>query len=347
MIEFDLQLFVDENENEKGTFEIPEGLEGIDEDLAKEIMAELQEEEQKIPEEQKESSAEPETKPPEVQVETQQQESEEIPYEEYRKTVEQEKAALQQEIERLKAQQQLPPTQSTPPAFPNAFAPAPTIPQFTPELLQQLEKKAEQEAALLTGVKKEELSEYEESERKTQYDAALGFARQRIFNETAQLMRQQQMQAQQQLEQHRQVLEEYQRFEQQESASPDFANIKQYAETKYFEKLTPVEQGAVREAYRRVIGRTCSPQDVFTVKQYFSLAAQDYRKTNSGIETPSTQVQAKKQKFDQMTKQPKVQQLSGNNSSGGINLAELTRMLEEKDWDEIPDQYKKILLGEV
>lgn len=372
MFEFDLQMFADEEaeqsvetsaevENtsvEAGEAEtqepeekepIPEELDGLPEEAAREVMAEAA----KL----NEDKAEPESEPQEVD-DSQITKTQQIPYKRFKEKVD-ESNALKAELEAYKKQygalnnQQ--PAQQAPQNFsqPAMMQPAMAnnqprqVPQLnlTPDVMKQIEELKKQEALRMSGLSQEDLDgmEYMEDDdpRKTQYEFALKMAENTVMSRIQQAQMEQMRQAEATLRAHDASVQEYNQFAKREMAEPDFQNVMKFAAEDYFFKRSPVEQQTLSEAYYRIERNVASPADVMLIKNYFTEAKNAYH--GGGRATKSKNPMSKVKQAGTFPRSQQVQGSSDNDT--GVSVATLEKMLEEKSWDEIPDKYKKMLMG--
>ena len=368
----DLQLFAEEVESEESSAEesgqeqaeeIPAELQGVDEDIAREIMQEAAQMAQPEKQEQAEEStadADSDTKTVEDSVIDTPQKA--IPYSRFKEVNDKAKqsateaAQLKQQLAELQAQmqQRQAQPQSVAPAAPPVQQQQQVVqqPQITAEPISKVNAIAYQEALKMSGMTKEDVDSLqydEDGNTKVQlWQSALEAAKARTWNAVDTEFRAKQAQAAQTLQLHQQVVNEYSSFEQEQMKAPDFAATRDYAINTYFSTLSPLEQQTVTAAYQRVDRNVCSPQDVFVVKNYYKEAAAAYRAVNPVNENPTNtnQLEQKKQKIKEMERHPRAGQVSGSSSSGSAVTPEaLERMLNEKDWDEIPADIQKLLLS--
>ena len=375
---FDLKMFEEEEK-----LVIPEGLEGIDEDIAREIMSEVSSQEEntnKLDESEdnssnldndlsksevnSESNLSAEADSDNKQVDSEGSENEEelnqtIPYKRFKEVNEKSKAkddeiiALRQELLAAKQQssnvsnQVYPGNQAV--NHENHAELNNVNPLLNPAVIQEINSLANEEALKISGLTREELDEIEYSDpndtRFSTYKTAVELARQNIFSQLNSEIQTRRVMEQKVLQLRDQSIADYSSFEQEQMKAQDFESIRSHAVNEYFTKLNHVEQQAIADAYQRVQSKTCIPQDIFVVKKYFSEAAQDFRKNQNNVNTNQNNIQVKQEKLKQMERHPKVDLVTGSNSNGGTSVADLERTLQNTDWDDIPENTKKMLLG--
>ena len=365
-----LQLFVDEvdtgSEADQGIEqeteqeqEIPADLAGIDEETAREIMKEMQPGGTAEDETEEETSEEESTEPPadadsdnKTVDDVLDEPNKAIPYKRF-KEVNDKAKAREQEIEQLRQQlaamqngQQMQPTVQQ---QQQVQQPAIQKPQINAELAVQIDSLAYQEALKMTGLTKEEVEvlEYAEAgDPKVQaWDASLSFAKNRAWSAVDTELKNIQYRQQQQVQMVQASNQEYLKFEQEQAAQADFPKVRDYAVGEFFNSLSPLDQQAVTAAWSRVEAKQCSPQDVFLIKQYFEKASTDYRGKNP-LPVKQDKIKNTTEKIKQMGKHPKVSQIEGSPSSAnGLTVDKLEQMVNEKNWDEIPEDIQKVILN--
>lgn len=382
MFEFDLQMFADEETAEQepvdtgvedtGVSEpeesgaenpddagekapIPEELDGLPEDAAREVMAEAA----KLTEQEgKEEPTEDKGEEDKAIIKNQA-----IPYSRWAQKLDENnklKAELdnyKQRFGSLDVQQNAQPTQqATPQAAPSQpammkpVAPQqpPQMPQLnlTPDVMQKIEELKKQEALRMSGLTQEDLEgmEYmeENDPRKTRYQFALKMADSTIMNRIQQAQMEQARQAEAVLRAHDACVQDYNSFAQREAAEPDFQNVIQFATQDFFFKKSPAEQQTLSEAYERIERNVASPAEVMLIKNYFNEAKNAYRGQHTTV--------TKKNPMENVKKAgtfPRSQQVQGSSDNDtGVSAATLAKMLDEKPWDEIDPKYQKMLMGE-
>ena len=367
---FDLKMF----EEEKVV--IPEVLEGIDEDIAREIMSEVSSQEESkssLDELDNDSSkdevgaennlsAEADSDNKQVDSEgsdTEEELNQTIPYKRFKEVNEKSKAkddeiiALRQELLAAKQQssnvsnQVYPGNQAV--NHENHAELNNVNPLLNPAVIQEVNNLAVEEALKISGLTKEQLEEIEYGDpndvRISTYKTAVDLARQNIFSQLNSEIQTRRAMEQRELQLRQHSIADYSSFEQEQMKAQDFESIRSHAVNEYFAKLNHVEQQAIADAYQRIQSKTCIPQDIFVVKKYFSEAAQDFRKNQNNVNTNQNNIQVKQEKLKQMERHPKVDLVTGSNSNGGTSVADLERILKNTDWDDIPENTKKMLLG--
>lgn len=362
---FDLQMFAEEEaveqtieteatestegEPEEEKEPIPEELGGLPEEAAREVMAEAAKMEEGEPEDN--ASAEVSKAEEEGIVKNQA-----IPYTRFKQKVD-ESNALKAELESYKAkygelnaqQPAQKPQQNKPPQSVQTQQPAPQeMPplNLTPEIVKQIDELKKKEAIRMTGLSKEDLDsmEYMEDDdpRKQQYQFALKMAENSIVSRIQQARIEQARQAEAFMQAHNASVADYNDFAQKEMAAPDFQQVMKFATEVYFEKKSPIEQQAIANAYYRVERNTASPAEVLLVKNYFTEAKNAFHGQNKANTKNNPMTKAK-----QAASFPRSQQVEGSSDNGtGVSVATLEKMLAEKSWDEIPEKYQRMLMGE-
>lgn len=331
--------------------ETPSGLEGIDEETAREIMAQLPQEETE------ESAADADSDTKQVSISEQDVSNKSIPYARFKevndksKTYAAENEQLKAELQRLKEQRQQPPatTQQQVPPVQTQQPPAEQQLRITPEFATTINNIAYEEALKMSGLTKEEVDVLEFAEpddpKLQAWNAAKQLANTQTWNAVHREFENRRTQQAKVLELHQQIIGDYTSFESEQMKRPDFEATKAYAVGEYFDQLSPLEQQAVRDAWTRVERKVCSPQDVMVVKNYYAQASNAYRKNANQPQPPEQVLKQKNEKLKQMERHPRAEQVNGSNAPvGAVTEAELEKMLEG-DWDKIPPDVQKMLLN--
>lgn len=329
----------------------PSGLEGIDEETAREIMAQLPQEETD------ESVADADSDTKQVSDSEQDVSNKSIPYARFKevndksKTYAAENEQLKAELQRLKEQRQQPPaaTQATQAPVQTQQPPAEQQVRITPEFATTINNIAYEEALKMSGLTKEEVDVLEFAEpddpKLQAWNAAKQFANTQTWNAVHREFENRRTQQAKVMELHQQIIGDYTSFESEQMKQPDFEATKAYAVGEYFDQLSPLEQQAVRDAWTRVERKVCSPQDVMVVKNYYAQASNAYRKNANQSQPPEQVLKQKNEKLKQMERHPRAEQVNGSNApAGAVTEAELEKMLE-LDWDKIPPDVQKMLLN--
>ena len=331
--------------------ETPSGLEGIDEETAREIMAQLPQEETEA------SAADADSDTKQVSDSEQDVSNKSIPYARFKevndksKTYAAENEQLKAELQRLKEQRQQPPAapQATQAPVQTQQPPAEQQLRITPEFATTINNIAYEEALKMSGLTKEEVDVLEFAEpddpKLQAWNAAKQFANTQTWNAVHREFENRRTQQAKVLELHQQIIGDYTSFESEQMKQPDFEATKAYAVGEYFDQLSPLEQQAVRDAWTRVERKVCSPQDVMVVKNYYAQASNAYRKNANQSQPPEQVLKQKNEKLKQMERHPRAEQVNGSNAPvGAVTEAELEKMLEG-DWDKIPPDVQKMLLN--
>ena len=341
----------EENTTTEEQVKTPSDLEGIDEETAREIMAQLPQEETD------ESTADADSDTKQVSDSEQDVSNKSIPYARFKevndksKTYAAENEQLKAELQRLKEQRQQPPatTQQQAPPVQTQQPPAEQQLRITPEFATTINNIAYEEALKMSGLTKEEVDVLEFAEpddpKLQAWNAAKQLANTQTWNAVHREFENRRTQQAKVMELHQQIIGDYTSFESEQMKQPDFEATKAYAVGEYFDQLSPLEQQAVRDAWTRVERKVCSPQDVMVVKNYYAQASNAYRKNANQSQPPEQVLKQKNEKLKQMERHPRAEQVNGSNAPvGAVTEAELEKMLEG-DWDKIPPDVQKMLLN--
>ena len=372
---FDLQRFAAEaetaeNAETENTEAIPAELAGVSEDIAREAMqaakaqaepAEPGDPAEAIPAELAGGSAEAEAAEPAESAEDgnavgsaeadsenkQYAPQQKIPYARFKQELDKKKEleaqvkALSAQMDALKAGGQQP----APP--PMQQAPQVQQPRITPEATKQLNAIVRQQALQLTGFSKEDVDALsymdDDDPRREQWKTALDVARTQVIDGVYKMQQQRAAYAKHFMQVHNAAVADYNAFAAKEMQEPDYPQVMQYAINEYFTNgISKAEQPAIAAAYQRIERNLASPGDIALVKRYFSDAKAAWKAAHAAA-TPKSQPLAKAAQAQQFPRAGKVQ--GAADTGGNISAATLDKMLAEKNWEDIPDKYKRMLLS--
>ena len=374
---FDLQRFAAEaetaeNAEAENTEAIPAELAGVSEEAAREAMqaakaqaepAEPGDPAEAIPAELAGGSAEAEAAEPVESAEDgaavgaaeadsenkQYAPSQKIPYVRFKQELDKKKeleaqvAALSAQMKALKAQPQQPAPQ--PPMQP--VQAGTQQPRITPEATRQLNAIVQAQALQLTGFSKEDVDALsymdDDDPRREQWKTALDVARTQVIDGVYKMQQQRAAYARHFMQVHNASVADYNAFAAKEMQEPDYPQVLQYAINEYFTNgISKAEQPAIAAAYQRIERNLASPGDIALVKRYFSDAKAAWKAAHAAA-TPKSQPLAKAAQAQQFPRAGKVQ--GAADTGGNISAATLDKMLAEKNWEDIPDKYKRMLLS--
>ena len=317
MFDFDLQIFAEDEVAEEQTVEtaaeetatdepvaeeaatepeekepIPDELDGLPEDVAREAMAEAakmrKEEEPK--EKQEEDAAEID--------DSDIVKNQAIPYPRWKQKVA-ENAAMKEELESYKKRfGELNATNNVPQGNQNArqtaqqpmatsvpqSRPMPQMPQLqlTPDVMKQIEALKKQEALRMSGLTQEDLDgmDYmeENDPRRAQYQFALKMAEGSIMNRIQQAQVEQMRQAEQFLQAHDASVRAYNEAYTKAAAEPDFNDVVKYATEDYFYSKSPIEQRQLKLCSSKTILRKHKAHIAIRVKHHRTILCRKARR---------------------------------------------------------------------
>ena len=373
---FDLQRFAADAEQAENTQAetaeaIPAELAGVSEDIAREAMqaakaqaepAEPGDPAETIPAELAGGSAEADTAVPAESAEDgaavgaaeadsenkQYAPSQKIPYVRFKQELDKKKEleaqvkALSAQMEALKAQPQQP---ALPPMQPAQAGMQ--QPRITPEATRQLNAIVQAQALQLTGFSKEDVDALsymdDDDPRREQWKTALDVARTQVIDGVYKMQQQRAAYAKHFMQVHNASVADYNAFAAKEMQEPDYPQVLQYAINEYFTNgISKAEQPAIAAAYQRIERNLASPGDIALVKRYFSDAKAAWKAAHAAA-TPKSQPLTKAAQAEQFPRAGKVQ--GAADTGGNISAATLDKMLSEKNWEDIPDKYKRMLLS--
>ena len=386
---FDLQMFAEDDEHvadnanegvveekagnasgsEEENFEVPDELAGIPEDIAREIVAE-HEQNQQSPEES-DNNAEGNSSDSTAEDGSDNNHDDEelvpkepIPYVRFKQQVDKNRQLeelvknLQQRLESgshgaVNQSSQAPNMQVVNVAQPQNQQLADSTQQAMPILNDDVAAKIQQaidsEAMQLSGVTAEEIAGFkyldDDDKRKQTWETARRMAQNNVMQKIAMARQQQMEQSRRVLAAHNQAVIDYNTFAQKEAAEHDFKEVQNYAINEFFEKnITKAEQPIIAAAYQRIERTVASPQDIMLIKRYFIDAKNAYR-SQQGNKQPGGNT-GRSNRLKQGKAFPRSSDIDGaGTDTGSVTNDTLAKMLEEKPFSEIPPEYQKMLLG--
>mgnify|MGYP000414487407 CR=1 FL=1 len=326
MVELDLQRFTDEEnvsepESSKEEQEpIPEELDGLGEEYAREVMAEYA---QNQPQEELQEQAQPAEEKPKVE--------ETVPYARFKEKVDEANQLKAQLAEYQRQRAQAQPRQQVPQS-----------PQFkiTPEDSAKINAAIKAEAMALTGFSDDDIAslQYADTDdpRIAQWDQGKNLAQYRVFTALRQAREEQARQEQEIHNDNAAALSYYNDFVTKVSAEPDFKSVQEFAAKDYFEQLHPFEKKLIGRSYLHIEQNSASPGEVMLVKNYFERATAAYRSRNA----------KKKPTTNRTVQMPRVDQLSGTatTSDGQLSTSEIEKLLAG-DFTQLDKKTQRQLLG--
>lgn len=385
---FDLQMFAEEDErvadnadegvaeekagsdtgSEEENFEVPDELAGIPEDIAREIVAEHEQNQQDAEEEGNHDDGSSDSTAEDGSDNNHDNDDElipkePIPYVRFKQQVDKTRELeelvknLQQRLEGTEQAAANPPVQQPNMQVVNVAQPQgqqavgstqQEAPLLNDDIAAKIQQAIDSEAMKLSGVTAEEIAGFkyldDDDKRKQTWETARRMAQNSIMQKIASARQQQMEQSRRVIAEHNQAVLDYNSFAQKEFKDPEYKNIMQYATNEYFEKETGhTEQGVIAAAYSRIEHNTASPQDIALIKRYYTDAKNSYMarygKSNSNKKNVLDKVKQGKA-F------PRSATIDGaGTDTGGVTIETLSKMLEDKPFDEIPKEYQEMLLG--
>ncbi len=385
---FDLQLFAEDDErvadnadevvaeekagsdtgSEEENFEVPDELAGIPEDIAREIVAEHEQNRQDAEEGENgddgSSYSTAEDGSDNNHNDDELIPKEPIPYVRFKQQVDKTRELeelvknLQQRLEGTEQAAATPPVQQPNMQVVNVAQPQgqqaggstqQEAPLLNDDIAAKIQQAIDSEAMKLSGVTAEEIAGFkyldDDDKRKQTWETARRMAQNSIMQKIASARQQQMEQSRRVIAEHNQAVLDYNSFAQKEFKDPEYKNIMQYATNEYFEKETgQTEQGVIAAAYSRIEHNTASPQDIALIKRYYTDAKNSYMarygKSNSNKNNNVLS------KVKQGKAFPRSSTIDGaGTDTGGVTIETLSKMLEDKPFDEIPKEYQEMLLG--
>lgn len=349
MFEFDLQRFDDEAADQSESAEVqpqesgeaeplPEELNGLPEDIARETLAEWKATQpQKPANEPANEPAQDTPKPPRTE--------ESVPYARFKEKVDEANQLKAQLAEYQRRMQQQPAPQPAPPPQPQ---PAPQQARITPEFAEQINTAITAEALTISGLTQKDVEDLrfvdEDDARLVQWNQAKAIAQNKVYAAMRQVQLERQQQAQQFFVAQQAAAQFCNDFAQKEmETEPNVQAIQNFAANEFFEQLSPVEKGIVAGSYGRVNQNIASPADMFTVKNYYERAKAVFL---SRANSAKKQAQTPAQNSQQAANLPRSDRLKGGaeQAGGQLTATEIEKLLEG-DFTKLDPKKQNLLLG--
>jgi|GEM_PF-2219420 len=363
---FDIQKFADEEveraENATENFSIPEELEGISEEVAREVMASHAEKTSE-PEEPAEPAFDEEgnyTGDGKV-------EDVKIDYARYKETLDKQKdfenkakdfekqlKAYQEKFGDINAQPvpqqqpqyQQPAMQNYQQAVQEQKPPEPRY--FTADDAKQIDDEINKTAIEMTGLTQEDIEQLDylddDDPKLVAWNRARKIAEFATYNN---ILIQQQLAAQENYRRSmmmNQSQTEFDNYVSQQKAAADFVELQNFVEKEFFPAQSDINRAVILDANSRIGSGTATPYDHKIVQDFFTLAQYAYNAKKQQMQTPPpVKPQKKNSPKPQFPRSEKVNGIAG--SGGEINNASLAEMMKNIPWEKMPEQYKNYLLN--
>ena len=319
---------------------IPKELDGLPEDIARDIMSRAET-----------KSAESAENVPPTPPETPKSESSDetsVSYKRFKETLDQKNelaqqlAAYREKYGDMSAQPQTP-QQNFPQQTQQATPQQSRQPQLNAETMKQIDDVITQFAMEISGLSKEDVAgiDYldDDDPRISLWNHAKELSKQKVYYDIIanQVAQQQELQRMQMLQS--QSINEYNNYVAQKQASDNFEAIRQYATGEFFNAQSQIDKEIITESFSRLSRNAAYPADMMIIRDFFTRAENSFKNKNAQT-VPQQKNSTTKPNF------PRTNQMNGTvGSGGGVTQTELAEMLKNRKFSEIPLEYQKILLG--
>lgn len=137
-----------------------------------------------------------------------------------------------------------------------------------------------------------------------------------------------------------QAVNDFQNYTQQQTQAAEYENLRNFASGEFFNAQSPVAQQVIREADWRLQNNLATPADYKTITDFFTMAKYAYDAKKSQMPTQNT---APTKPIPQFPRSGKVNGVPG--SGGGVTSASLAEMVHTVPWNQIPQEYKDKILN--
>lgn len=206
------------------------------------------------------------------------------------------------------------------------------------DAIENIEKAVKNEALRMTGMTEDDLKtlEYADDDdpKAGVLKYALNVAKSNVLAAIRQASRQKEESTRRILIDHQRSVDAFNAYTAKEMQEKDFADVRKFAVNDFYGSLTDGEQRVISSAWARVERGTASPAEMLLLTNYFSQAKAAYRAKNAPTTSPK-----------KAHVLPKSDGIRGTGAGGGVSAAMLSKMLEEKRFNDIPEKYQNMLLG--
>lgn len=229
--------------------------------------------------------------------------------------------------------------------------------KLTADVAAKIEEYAKQEAMRMSGLSKEDLDSLayadDDDPNKVRWTTALTLSRNAITNSVIQAAQVQQQRQHAFMQQHQAMINDFNTFTAEQMQDANFEDVRKFAVDEYYKTKSPMEQQIINAAWERVQRNTASPAEYLTVVNYFKEAKEAFSRQDinaqATAETKANQpsLGKAKRKLAEANKLPRSQQIEGSAATDGkaVTIESLQHMLNTTPWDQIPDEYKQMLLS--
>lgn len=319
---------------------IPKELEGLPEDIARDIMSRAESK-------SAESTENVPPDPPETP-KTEDDGETSVSYKRFKETLDQKNELAQQLAAYRERYGDMPASSQTSqqnfPQYTQQEIPTqPRQPQLNAETMKQIDDVITKFAMEISGLSKEDVDgiDYldDDDPRISLWNHAKELSKQKVYYDfiANQVAQQQELQRLQMLQ--NQSINEYNNYVAQKQAADNFEAVRQYATGEFFNAQSQVDKEIITESFSRLSRNAAYPADMMIIRDFFTRAENSYLNKNAQT-APQQKNTAPKPNF------PRTNQMNGTvGNGGGVTQAELAEMLKTRKFSDIPPEYQKILLG--
>lgn len=172
------------------------------------------------------------------------------------------------------------------------------------------------------------------------WNKATELAKMAVYNQIISTQAAQAQEAQRRAILMNQTVSEFQNYTQQQSAAAEYEALRNFAATEFFKAQSPADQQIIYDADWRLQNNMATPNDYKTIKDFFTMAKYAYDAKNATAPAPKP---VQKKSNPQFPRSGKVNGVPG--SGGGVTAASLAEMVHNVPWSEIPQEYKDRILN--
>ena len=332
-----------EPEGDKDNEPIPDELSGVSETIARDIMRKAREQTEARAEQDGDNKLEATADPTKTKV----------PYERFKAKVDKERE-LEAQLEKYRQKygdiDQQPAAQPTQPPVQQPIQQPPMLPilaqQLSPQDFKLINDAIHVGAMQLSGMTQKDVDaiQYleEDDPRVAQWRQANEMAKSQIYSFIQREQQRERAAAQYAANIRNISMESYKQYAREQSVQPEYKEVRDFAIGEFLDGLSEVERVALISAHENIAQNRATPAETMLVCQYFEKAKRDYaaRKAQPNKQESAPRVDARQPAF------PKSSNVHGTGGvAGGVTADSLAKMMHEKPWREIPQEYRDMLMG--
>ncbi|MBR1730134.1 MAG: hypothetical protein IJ728_11505 [Selenomonadaceae bacterium] len=330
-----------QNEISSDEIPIPEELDGLPEDLARSVLKNADSSDEDDSSQEFENNSDDQSEQVDQQNDTENIDDAKVPYSKLREQAEKARIAEEQLAAYKKRFGEL--NQSQPfeqPQQPQQQIQTPKPQPLSEEAVEKIKSAIHTGALQLSGLSQDEVDgiDYmdDDDPRRGRWHYAQKLAENTVMQNIVAAQIADQQREQQKATLNENAINEFNDFVAKQKTAKNFPEIAKFAINDFFNSQSEVEKQIIFEANWRLDNQVATPADLVLIRDYFTRAKAVFDR------------QQKKSQPKPKTKPlfPRSNQVGGSSGNGGgFSNSSLEHMLRNNNWNKIPPEYKKKLLG--